>query len=301
MKFKQITVVGVGLIGGSFALGARNSGLAEVINGWDAPDVLADAMSKGIIDGHDDTFEHGEISDADLVYIATPVSQIQTFLRNCERSLKPGAIVTDSGSTKREICRTARHSLGKDVAFVGGHPMAGSHHAGLGFASADLFSGAPYAVIIDEAATEGNDLQADAVRVIVDIVQRLGAHPVLLTADQHDRAVARISHAPQMLSTALALAVAWAGEDEAFEVAGSGFKEMTRLAASHWSVWEDICSTNADEIAASLDEVVGEIDAIRRAVNSGDMATLRNMFAAANDLMKRLQDEEEVQINTAQS
>jgi prephenate dehydrogenase len=179
--------------------------------------------------------------------------------------------------------------------------MAGSHHAGLGFASADLFSGAPYAVIIDEAATEGNDLQADAVRVIVDIVQRLGAHPVLLTADQHDRAVARISHAPQMLSTALALAVAWAGEDEAFEVAGSGFKEMTRLAASHWSVWEDICSTNADEIAASLDEVVGEIDAIRRAVNSGDMATLRNMFAAANDLMKRLQDEEEVQINTAQS
>jgi prephenate dehydrogenase len=104
-----------------------------------------------------------------------------------------------------------------------------------------------------------------------------------------------------MLSTALALAVAWAGEDEAFEVAGSGFKEMTRLAASHWSVWEDICSTNADEIAASLDEVVGEIDAIRRAVNSGDMATLRNMFTAANDLIKRLQDEEEVEIRTARS
>jgi prephenate dehydrogenase len=301
MKFKQITVVGVGLIGGSFALGARNSGLAEQINGWDAPDVLADAISKGIIDAHDDTFEHGEISDADLVYLATPVSQIQTFLRNCERSLKPGAIVTDGGSTKREICRTARQSLGKDVAFVGGHPMAGSHHAGLAFASADLFSAAPYAVIIDEAAAEGSDLQADAFRVIVDIVQRLGAHPVLLTADQHDRAVARISHAPQMLSTALALAVAWAGEDEAFEVAGSGFKEMTRLAASHWSVWEDICSTNADEIAAALDEVVGEIDAIRRAVNSGDMATLRNMFSAANDLMKRLQDEQEVQIGTARS
>jgi prephenate dehydrogenase len=286
MHFKQLTIVGLGLIGGSFAMAARRQGLAEHITAWDTPEVLAEARSRGLIDGEEDTFEHGEISDADLVYLAAPVGQISSFLRNCERSLKPGAIVTDAGSTKREICKIARQSLGKDVAFVGGHPMAGSHQAGLEFATPELFNGAPYAIVIDET-TETTDLQSEAVRGVVEIVQRFGSHPVLLTADQHDRAVARISHGPQLLSTALALAVAWAGDEEAFEVAGSGFGEMTRLAQSQWSVWEDICKTNSDEIAASLDEVIGEIDAIRRAVANGDAATLREMFRAANEMMRK--------------
>jgi prephenate dehydrogenase len=297
--FSQITVVGIGLIGGSFAMAARRAGLAERITGWDAPEVLAEARANGIIDAVEDTFEHGEISDADLIYLAAPVAQIQTFLKNCERSVKPGAIVTDAGSTKREICRAARTSLGRDIAFVGGHPMAGSHSAGLSFASPDLLNGAPYALIIDETNAGENDLESKAVRLMVEIVQRLGAHPVLMTADQHDRAVARISHAPQLISTALALAVAWAGEDEAFEVAGSGFKEMTRLAGSQWSVWEDICRTNSDEIAAALDEVVGEMEAIRRAISTGDTATLRDMFRAANELMLKLHAEKEIKIETA--
>src|SRR5262249_17660570 len=210
-----------------------------------------------------------------LIYLAAPVGQIESFLKTCERSLKPGAIVTDAGSTKRQICRVARQHLGKDVAFVGGHPMAGSHNSGLKHAAADLFNGASYAAITDDGA-DGGDLQSDAVRVVVEIVQRLGAHPVLMSADQHDRAVARISHAPQLLSTALALAVAWAGEEEAFEVAGGGFLEMTRLAQSNWSVWEDICKTNADEITASLDEVLGEIEAIKKAVSLGDINTLED-------------------------
>jgi len=299
MRFKQITVVGVGLIGGSFAQAARRTELAERITGWDSPEVLAQARALGIIDGIEDTFEHGEVSDADLIYISTPVGQIQSFLKNCERSLKPGAIITDAGSTKRDICRTARKTLGRDVAFVGGHPMAGSHNTGLKSASPDLFSGAPYAVVIDERETETGGLQGDAVRMIVEIVQRLGAHPVLMTADQHDRAVARISHAPQLLSTALALAVAWAGEEEAFEVAGSGFAEMTRLAQSQWSVWEDICKTNPDEIAAALDEVVGEIEAIRSAVNNGDLNTLRDMFRAANDMMRRFHSGNETKTGAA--
>jgi prephenate dehydrogenase len=288
MHLKQVTIVGVGLIGGSFAMAVRRQGLAERITGWDRPEVLAEACRKGVIDAAEDTFDHGEVSDADLVYLATPVGQIQAFLRSCERSLKPGAIVTDAGSTKREICRVAKEAFGKDVAFVGGHPMAGSHHAGLEFADPNLFNRAPYAIVIDETA-EATELQSEAVRGVVEIVQRIGAHPVLLTADQHDRAVARISHGPQLLSTALALAVAWAGEEEAFEVAGSGFGEMTRLAQSEWSIWEDICKTNSDEIAACLDEVMGEIEAIRRAVASGDSATLREMFRAANEMMRRFQ------------
>ncbi|HMG34805.1 MAG TPA: prephenate dehydrogenase/arogenate dehydrogenase family protein [Blastocatellia bacterium] len=299
MQFKQITVVGLGLIGGSFALCARKNGLADLITGWDHPEVLAEACTSGVIDAVEDTFEHGEVSDADLIYLAAPVGQIETFLKGCERSLKPGAIVTDAGSTKRDICRIARQSLGKDVAFVGGHPMAGSHNSGLQHATADLFNGASYAVVSDEAAGAQGDLQSDAVRVVVEIVQRLGAHPVLMTADQHDRAVARISHAPQLLSTALALAVAWAGEEEAFEVAGSGFLEMTRLAQSHWSVWEDICKSNADEITASLDEVLGEIEAIKKAVQLGDLNTLHDMFDAANDVIRRFHEEKEVKTGAA--
>ncbi|MEK6320496.1 MAG: prephenate dehydrogenase/arogenate dehydrogenase family protein [Acidobacteriota bacterium] len=284
MRFKHIAIVGVGLIGGSFALAARRAGIAERITGWDRKEALDEACARGVIDGVEDAFDSARASEADLVYLAAPVGAILSFIRTRRKSLKSGAIVTDAGSTKRQICRVAREALPREVAFVGGHPMAGSERTGVEFADADLFRGAAYALVTDDS------VNPDALRAVTQLVRSIGAAPIALTAEEHDRIAARISHTPQMLSTALALAVARTGEAKTLALAGSGFVEMTRLAESRWSVWEDICRTNADEIASALDETIAEIEAVRAAISSADLSGLSEMFDAAGSLMRRFHD-----------
>lgn len=284
MYFKQLTVVGVGLIGGSFALAARRARIAERIAGCDTREVLDRAIALGVIDGPDDSFELGRTSEAGLIYLAAPVGSIVSFLRSRAKLLKPGTLVTDAGSTKREICRAARESLAKNVSFVGGHPIAGSEKTGIEFASAELFSGSPYTLAI------GSDVDSNAADAVREIISKLGAIPLEMTAEEHDRIVARISHTPQMLSTALALAALRAGGARALAAAGGGFADMTRLARSRWSVWEDVCKTNGDEIVAALDETISEIESVRAAISSGEFSDLGDMFQSANELMRRFDD-----------
>lgn len=288
MQFKQVLIVGVGLIGGSFALAARRAGIAGRIAGWDSEANLEKARASGIIDEVEQSFISGGVSDADLVYLAAPVGAIIDFLRTRGDSLKLGAIVTDAGSTKRDICRAARESLPRGVHFVGGHPMAGSHKSGAEFASARLFSGAPYAVIRAEASGALEEDQSQALSRVIRLVEAVEARPVVLTAAQHDRAIARVSHAPQLLATALALACAEPGGENASALAGGGFFDMTRLAQSRWSIWEDICRTNSDEITAALAEISAQIDRVREAISSGDFASVRQAFRDANDFMQQL-------------
>lgn len=282
MRFKHIAVVGVGLIGGSFALAVRRAGCCDLITGWDRKDVLDRAIAGGVIDGVEQAFESGGVSEADLVYLAAPVGAIMSFLRTRSNSLKPGAIVTDSGSTKRDICRVARQALPREVSFIGGHPMAGSERTGVEFADASLFHDAAYALVA------GDDADPDAVRRITETVKSIGARPVALTAEQHDRIAARISHSPQLISTALALAVARPNDAGTLSLGGSGLAEMTRLAESQWSVWEDICRTNADEITSALDEAIAQMEAVRMAISSGDFSSVGDMFDAAGEFTRRV-------------
>ncbi|HEX8090699.1 MAG TPA: prephenate dehydrogenase/arogenate dehydrogenase family protein [Blastocatellia bacterium] len=290
MRFNHILIIGVGLIGGSFALAARRAKIAGRITGWDNEANLESARARGVIDDVEESLRSDEIIGADLVYLAAPVGAIIDFLRTRGGLLKPGAIVTDAGSTKREICRAARESLPREVLFVGGHPMAGSQKAGVEFASDHLFRGAPYA-IIHEAVDEAGAFDAarrEALDSIIELVEAIEARPVVLTALRHDELVAMVSHAPQLLATALALACARPGGERALTLAGSGFSDMTRLAESRWSVWEDICRTNSDEIAASLAEVAAQVRRLQAAMSSGDFATVREAFRAANDFMQQL-------------
>jgi len=283
MHFKHIAIVGVGLIGGSFALAARRAGFAERITGWDSKEVLDDARARRVIDSAEASFDSGGGCDADLVYLAAPVGAILSFLRTRGNSLKAGAIVTDAGSTKREICRVAREALPSPVSFVGGHPMAGSHRAGIEHADADLFRGAPYALVVNDSKAESSR----ALGLVEEVVRSIGARPVKLTAEEHDRVVARVSHAPQLLATALACAVARRRNEADLRLAGSGFSEMVRLAASRWSMWEDICRTNAAEITLALDEVISEIEAARSSITSGDFDSVGAAFEEANSLADR--------------
>jgi len=281
MRFEQVTVVGVGLIGGSFALAVRQAGMATRITGWNGGASIDAARRSGVIDAVEESFAQGRRCEADLVYLAAPVGGIIEFLRTRGSQLKPGAIVTDAGSSKREICRAAK-SLPPELAFIGGHPMAGSHNAGVEVATAELFHGAAYALV-----TNGLGEESGAVRAIEEIVRGIGGRPIFISAEEHDRAVARTSQAPQLVSTALALAIFGTGDDEVFELTGGGLKDMTRLAESRWSVWEDVCRTNSDEIAAALDESIAEMEAARKAISTGDFGGLRDIFRAANELVTR--------------
>ena len=282
MLFKHVSIVGIGLIGGSFALAAKRYGIAERITGVDSAAVLKEACARGLIDEAETSFDSGRVCEADFVYLAAPVGGILSFLRTRGKLVKRDAIITDSGSTKREICRMARETLPGEVAFVGGHPMAGSHNAGIQYADADLFRNAAYALVVNGAKPGSTG----ALRKVEEVVNAIGAVPVHITAEEHDRAVARMSHMPQLVATALACSVARRPNQVDLRLAGTGFSEMVRLAGSRWSVWEDICRTNADEISLALDDVIGEIEATRSSISSGNFEDLGGAFELANDLVK---------------
>lgn len=291
MQFKHVAIIGLGLIGGSFALALRRERLAERITAWDNEETIREASRRGVIDGAEDALGSGGASRADLIYLAAPVGAIINFLFKSGDSLKPGAIVTDAGSTKREICEAAREKLSDAVHFVGGHPMAGSHKRGFNHADADLFSNAPYAIVPCEEMKTLDEPRTQAVNTIIEVVRKIGGKPLVLTAEKHDRIVARVSHAPQLISTALAVMTAGSSESKTMALAGSGFTDMTRLAASDWSVWEDICRTNGDEIACALDEFSKSIESMREAIRNGDFRKVQEAFREANRFMDRLHAE----------
>lgn len=256
----RVTVVGCGLLGASFALALKRAGACVRVAGWDRdPAVLDEALSLGAIDEVDEAFNTDGVSQSDLVYLAMPVGQIVEFLRACAPQVKPGAVVTDAGSTKREVCRAAVSQTEKTWRFVGGHPVAGSHLRGPAHARADLFEGAPYVLT---PAEDGSDPAALA--ALAETLTLLGARVRVMRAAEHDRALARLSHLPQLVSCALAATVAEdMDEPELSALAGPGYRDMTRLASSPWAVWRDILDTNPREVADALDSLIHRLAAAR--------------------------------------
>lgn len=148
-RYSRVTVIGCGLIGASFALAFKRIEPRSVVAGWDSsPEVLRAALQQGVIEKVDDAFVSGGVSESDLIYLAMPVKAIIEFLKNRGAQIKPSALITDAGSTKKEICGAAREHLPYDRMFIAGHPIAGSEHAGLSYARANLFTAAPYVLLI---------------------------------------------------------------------------------------------------------------------------------------------------------
>ena len=263
MEFRRVTVIGCGLIGASFALALRHNGACESVLGWDiSPSILDEALTLGVIDGVDTAWSHGTESESDLIYLAMPVGEIICFLREHGTLVKPQAVITDAGSTKVEVCRAARDYLPEGSRFVGGHPMAGSHLSGPSHSSATLFEGATY--VLTPCDGESRDGALDMMK---RVVEKVGACVSLMRADNHDRAVAWVSHLPQLLSSILAATVNGHDEGSAFlGLRGGGYNDMTRLAKSPWAVWRDIVATNAAPIAAALDAVAAQLAAVREEV-----------------------------------
>jgi prephenate dehydrogenase len=259
-RWNRVTIIGCGLIGASFAMALRRAGACARIAGWDASaSVLSEAVRTGVIDEVDSAFASEDVSSSDLLYLAMPVAEIIEFLRVRARQIKPSAVITDAGSTKVEICRAARLHLPEAQQFVGGHPVAGSHLQGLAHARNDLFAGAPYVLVSDGNQDEGN-----AHTKLKETLDLLGASVTYMTAVEHDRVMALVSHLPQIVSSALAAVTRDQPDAEALiKLSGAGYRDMTRLASSSWLIWADILATNSTETAAALEALVGKLTAVR--------------------------------------
>ncbi|MGH9838483.1 MAG: prephenate dehydrogenase [Blastocatellia bacterium] len=280
--FDRVCIVGCGLIGGSFALALRRAGFAGRITACGGRRSPGLAIERGVADAIEESFERGETCDADLIYLAAPIGAIIDFLRTRGSQVKPGAVITDVGSTKAEITRIARASLPPGVHFIGGHPMAGSEHTGLEYARADLFDRATYALMHDDSVDQ---MAFDRFR---SLVESIGARIILTDPESHDAAVALISHLPQLAASALGsllgaeLDGVVADRELAQRLAASGWRDMTRLAGSSWSVWRDICLTNQPNISSALGAFIAELQSLKDALDVRDFNRARALFASAN-------------------
>jgi prephenate dehydrogenase len=267
--FERVAILGLGLIGGSIALAARQRWPKALVIAVDTKGVLEQAMVKHAIDVAAD--EPYVISDADLVILAAPVRQNIELLAQVEDYVGGHAVITDVGSTKRAIVDAAR-ALPSRFTFIGGHPLAGAAHGGFEFARPDLFKGRPWLL------TPHTDAAADALEKLLAFVSGLGATPRTIGAAEHDELLAFLSHLPQLTVSAL-MDVVGSATGEALSMAGRGLIDTTRLASSPANIWQDIAATNADHLRPALDALIARLTELRNGLEDPD--TIERVFERA--------------------
>jgi prephenate dehydrogenase len=253
--WETVSVVGVGLIGGSFALALRKAGFSGRIIGVSSSRTIDAAFKRGVIEEALPLEKAAAVSD--LVYLSQPIGRILETLEVLDAQVRPGTVITDAGSTKLAIVRQAGKHIRRGR-FTGGHPMAGKESRGVEEAEAELFRGRPYVLTGRDAELEG-------------WIGRIGARLVMLDAEEHDRLVALTSHLPQLISTALASMLS--GREDAARVAGPAASDLTRLALSSYEIWRDIFSTNGPSIDAALTAFIAKLEALRGALGNPEMQT----------------------------
>lgn len=274
---QTVVIVGTGLIGASFGLALRGAGFTGRILGVSSERSIRAAIDCRAIDSGATLGDAAP--QADLIYLSQTIGGIIETLPKLAGKLRPGALVTDAGSTKRTITAAAA-CLG--TAFIGGHPMAGKASRGAGGAESSLFDGRPYIL----TPSSPGQMEDQRVRTLVYWIQRIGARLVVLNPADHDRLVAAASHLPQLLSTALAAHLEQSSDPEAVaSVAGPGLLDMTRLALSSYEIWQDILATNADEIGAAILAIEDQLAALRHTVGGPSTQTA---FASGRDFALRL-------------
>jgi prephenate dehydrogenase len=277
---RRLGLVGLGLLGGSVAKAARTLGLAdEIVAVGRDRERLEPARLDGVVDRVTTDLREG-VAGADFCLLATPVATLVALLPEVWRALPSDAVLTDVGSTKTAIVRAAERLEGeRPLAFVGSHPMAGSEQAGYRVSRPDLFRGAT--VII--TPTERTD--SHAVKRVGEFWEALGGRLVTLDPVTHDRATAAISHLPHLVADALVDAVVRM-DPRFFEVAGRGFKDTTRIAASDARVWREIFQENRAGLTEALAAFRGALEELERLVASGDAAAIE----AALDRIRRVRE-----------
>ena len=273
---KKIVIFGVGLIGGSFALALRKaSAVSEVVGFGRSETTLQQAIQLGIIDriGAD----LGELSDADIVLLATPVGQMAELMARITPYLGEHTLVTDGGSTKSDVVAAARENMGVRIAqFIPAHPIAGAEKSGATAALADLYQGKK---VVLTPLPENN---AESVARVRRAWEACGAVVSELTPQQHDEVFAAVSHLPHLLSFALVHDLAQRpNRDLLLSFAASGFRDFTRIAASSPEMWRDISLANRDALLREVKQYADELYVLYRALENNDADKLEEIFAEA--------------------
>ena len=268
--FEKVAIVGLGLIGGSLALVLRETWPGGMVIGVDEKPVLERAMLRHAIDVAAD--DPVVMAEADLVVLAAPVRTNLALLAALEEHVSGAAIVTDVGSTKRDIVEAAR-VLPARLTFIGGHPLGGAPRSGIDHARPDLFRDRPWLL------TPADDRHVEALEKLRQFVTGFGAVPHVLAPDAHDRLLAFLSHVPQLTASVLMHVVGDAIGEDGLALSGRGLADTTRLASSPADIWRDICATNADEVGLALDGLIVELRAVRD--NLADGRTIDRIFDSA--------------------
>jgi len=269
-SIRQITIIGTGLIGGSFGLALRKNGFRGRIIGCDRPKILTRAKRAGAIHaGATDPVE--ACKGSDVVVLATPVGAIIELIERLAAALSSETLVTDVGSTKAQVVSRAQKSFGSETAqqFLAGHPIAGKENSGIEFADANLFHGAVWFL----TPVPGQKIKTGRIAEYVAWIKKIGARIEILDPDTHDQLCAWISHVPQMVSTALAATLVSEYSESAplLESGGRALREMTRIAASPYSMWRDIALTNKTQIAEALQKLEQELAHIRENLGTREL------------------------------
>lgn len=276
----DVALIGTGLIGGSLGIALRARGHRVVAHDVD-PARLARALDLGVADeGAPDLV--AAVAGCDIAVVATPVGRVADAV---VAALAAGApVVTDVGSVKAPIVRAVAAASDRSAQFVGGHPMAGSEQDGLDGADGDLFVGATW-VLTPTAVTD-----ADAHAATRALASAVGAEVVEIEPEEHDALVAVVSHVPQLAATTLMDVAASGGEGSALllRLAAGGFRDMTRIAASHPAIWPDICAANRDAIVDALDRYVDALGEVRRMVDGGERSELLALLERARGARRGL-------------
>ena len=269
--FHRIGVVGLGLIGGSIALAARQIWPSALVIGVDRKDVLERAMLLHAIDVAADDLV--VLAEADLVILAAPIQQNLDILKDLADNVSGSAVVTDTGSTKRAVVAAAQ-ALPARLPFIGGHPLGGAARAGIEHARPDLFTGRPWLF----TPTQAHDPQA--LEKLTAFATALGSRPRSVSPEEHDRLLAFISHLPQLTVSALMHVVGTAAGREGLDLSGRGLQDTTRLASSPAGIWKEVCATNADEIGTALDALISVLRQLRADLRTG--TSIDEVFESAN-------------------
>jgi prephenate dehydrogenase len=276
--FEQLGIIGCGLMGGSFALACKRAGLVKRVVGYSkSPSTTEKAKRLGVIDIAAESALLA-VSGSDLVLLAVPVAATEATLKAIRHLVEPGMLLMDVGSTKRDVVDVARRVLKERVGcFVPAHPIAGKEVAGIAHADAALYQ-SRRVILTPLAATD-----ADLVQKATDVWSAVGAQVLKMTPENHDAAFAAVSHLPHLLAFAYFNAIAKqpAGRDY-LSLAGPGFRDFTRIAASEPAVWRDILMSNREEILKQSMRFRHTLDAIEHVMRSGNAEALEDLILNAS-------------------
>ncbi len=278
-NIKNISIIGLGLIGGSLAISLKNISRDIIITGFDRdPESVNIALYRKMIDKAADNYKDA-VSEADLVIIATPVRMIADIASEIKDHLKANTIVTDVGSAKLNIVEKINKIFPKGVIFIGGHPMAGSENDGVLSAKSDLFLNTYYIL------TPTDSTKSEALVTLHNLFTKIGAKVITVSPTEHDKIVSLISHLPHILSTNLVALVDSKQKTikNLFKLCAGGFRDMTRIAASNPKMWVDVTLENKEEIINSIDDYIDFLNRFKESLITGNEEYIKTHYDSAKE------------------